>query len=152
MDWDKAFKKYVWDDQKTPYLTPTGKLTQTQAGYELYAYSLFLGILFTVVAIGALTGAAHPGKAYGVALYAFTVICAAILLGATRHYYAAIYCASAPPCALLFFYLYGFHPNLGAIDHAVILVFVVLWLRYALRVVAIGKRYEDMPANTDGAA
>ena len=151
MDWDKAFKKYVWDDQKTPYLTAPAKLTQVQAGYELYAYSLFLGILFTVVAIAGLTGTGHVGKAYGVALYAFTVVCAAILLGATRHYYAALYCASAPPCALLFFYLYGFHPNLGAIDHAVILFFVVLWFRYGLRVVAIGKRYADMPPETGGA-
>lgn len=151
MDWDKAFKKYVWDDQKTPYLTAPDRLTQVQAGYELYAYSLFLGILFTVVAIAGLTGTGHTGKAYGVALYAFTAVCAAILLGATRHYYAALYCASAPPCALLFFYLYGFHPNLGAIDHGVILVFVVLWFRYALRVVAIGKRYPDMPPETGGA-
>ena len=144
------FKKYVWDEQKTPYLTSVDKLTQTQASNELFVFSLFLGTFFTVVAIASLTGLGHAGKTYGVAIYAFTMVCAAILLGATRHYYAALYCSTGPPAALIYFYVYGFHPNLGAIDHAVILFVVVVWLRYSWRVLTIGKRYEEMPNGSNG--
>lgn len=31
MDWEKHFKKYVWDDDKTPYFTPVLKLNRRQA-------------------------------------------------------------------------------------------------------------------------
>jgi Flp pilus assembly protein protease CpaA len=152
MDWEKIFKKYVWDEQKTPYLTRVSELTRTQASNELFVYALFLGIFFAVVAMVSLTGVGHPGRSPGVALYAFSIVCAAILLGATRHYYAAVYCTTAPPAALLYFYLFGFHPNLGAIDHAVIVFVVVIWLRYSFRVLAIGKGYEDMPLGPSGKA
>ena len=31
MSWDKYVKKYVWDDDKTPYFTPAQKLNKSQA-------------------------------------------------------------------------------------------------------------------------
>jgi hypothetical protein len=145
MDWENLFKKYVWDESRTPYLTPVADLTKSQANYELFAFSLFLGTLFTVVAIASLTNASQIGPAQGVSIYAFTIVCGAILLGATRDYLAALYCATAPVGAVLYFYAFGFHPNLGAVDHVVILVVIVIWLRYSLRVVSIGRRYPDMP-------
>ncbi len=145
MDWEKLVKKYVWDESRTPYLTSVGDLTRSQAKFELFAFSLFLGTLFTVVAIASLSNAPHIGRAQGVSVYAFTIVCGAILLGATRHLLAALYCATAPVGAMFYFYVFGFHPNLGAVDHAVILVLIVIWLRYSLRIVSIGKRYPDMP-------
>ncbi|GMQ76725.1 MAG: hypothetical protein BMS9Abin01_2016 [Gammaproteobacteria bacterium] len=145
MDWEKLFKKYLWDESRTPYLTSVADLTKSQANFELFAFSLFLGTLFTVVAIASLTNAPYIGRAQGVSIYAFTIVCGAILLGATRHYLAALYCATAPIGALLYFYVFGFHPNLGAVDHVVILVVIVIWLRYSLRIISIGKRYSDMP-------
>ena len=145
MDWEKNFKKYVWDDDKTPYFTPVAKLDRSQAGNEITIYALFIGTLFCVIAVLANTGALPHGRSFAVALYAFTMVCAAIVFGFTKHYFTAWYCGLAPVAALAYFYLFGFHPNSGPVDHVVILVIVGLWLRYSWRVITIGKHYEDMP-------
>jgi hypothetical protein len=145
MDWDKHFKKYVWDDDKTPYLTPVLKLNRRQASNEIYVYALFIGTLFGALALIANTGALPHGRSFAVALYAFTVVCAAIVLGFTKHPISAWYCGLAPVAALVYIFYFGFHPNSGTIDHVVILVLVGLWLRYSWRVIAIGRHFEDMP-------
>lgn len=145
MDWEKNFKKYVWDDDKTPYFTPVAKLDRSQAGNEITIYVLFIGTLFCVIAVLANTGALPHGRSFAVALYAFTMVCAAIVFGFTKHYFAAWYCGLAPVAALVYFYLFGFHPSSGPVDHVVILIIVGLWLRYSWRVITIGKHYEGMP-------
>ena len=145
MDWEKHFKKYVWDDDKTPYFTPAAKLNRSQAGNEITIYTLFIGTLFCVIAVLANTGALPHGRSFAVALYAFTMVCAAIVFGFTKHYFVAWYCGLAPVAALVYFYVFGFHPNWGTVDHVVILVIIGLWLRYSWRVITIGKNYEDMP-------
>ncbi len=145
MDWEKHFKKYVWNDDKTPYFTPVAKLNRSQASNEIAIYALFIGTLFCVVAVLANTGALPHGRSFAVALYAFTMVCAAIVFGFSKHYLAAWYCGLAPVAAFVYFYLFGFHPNSGTIDHVLILVLVGLWLRYSWRVIGIGKHFEDMP-------
>ena len=40
---EKFLKRYVWDDEKTPYFTPSSKLNKRQAGYESLAYAIFAG-------------------------------------------------------------------------------------------------------------
>jgi len=145
MDWEKYIRKYVWDNDKTPYFTPVSKLNRLQASNEIYIFALFVGTLFCVVAVLANTGGLPHGRSFAVALYGFTMVCAVIIFAFTKNALAAGYCGLAPVAALAYFYLFGFHPNSGAIDHVVILVLVGLWLRYSWRVVTIGMRFEDMP-------
>ena len=145
MDWEKQFKKYVWDDEKTPYLVPVSKLDRRQASNEIYIYSLFIGTLFCVLAILANTGALAHGRSFGVALYAFSMVCATIILGFTKHPIAAWYCGLAPVAALIYFFVFGFHPDSSTVDHVVILVLVALWLLYSWRIITIGRCFEDMP-------
>ncbi len=40
LDWEKLFKRYVWDDERTPYLTRVRNLSRVQAHYELSATAL----------------------------------------------------------------------------------------------------------------
>ena len=145
MDWEKHFKRYVWDDDKTPYFTPVAKLDRRQASNEVYVYALFIGTLFCVVAVLANTGAFPHGRSFGVALYAFSVVCAAIVFGFTKHPIAAWYCGLSPLATLVYFFYFGFHPHSAAIDHVVLLVLTALWLRYSWRVIAIGRQFDDMP-------
>ena len=149
MDWDKHFKKYVWDDDKTPYFTPVLKLDRRQASNEIYVYAVFIGTLFCIIALLANTGALHHGRNFGVSLYAFSVVCAAIVFGFTKHPAPAWYCGLAPVATLAYFYYFGFHPNSSAVDHVVVLVVIGLWLRYSWRVIAIGRHFEDMPEPED---
>ena len=145
MDWDKHFKKYVWDDDKTPYFTPVARLNRRQASNEIYIYSLFVGTLFCVVALLANTGALPHGRSFGVALYAFSMVCATIVLGVTKNSIAAWYCAVSPLAALVYFFVFGFHPDSSTVDHVVIVLIVALWLLYSWRLVRIGRHFDDMP-------
>jgi hypothetical protein len=145
MNLEKYFKRYIWDDERTPYLVRVAKLTRSQADYEIYAYAVFVGVLFGVVTGGSLLSQDPQIRSEAVAVYGLTVVCAALILGFTKAVQAAWYCGVVPLVALLYFFLYGFHPNLSTIDHAVLIVFGLIWLRYSLRVAAIARAYPDLP-------
>ena len=151
LDWEKLVKRYVWHDERTPYFTRVAHLSRRQAHYELFGYALFTGVLFVVLSVVSLSGELPHGDAAGVSLYAFSVCCAAILLGATRHPWAALWCASAPLAALGYFAIYGFHPNLGIPDKVVLVTVMLAWLLYARRVVAVARAWPRLqgPGGTD---
>jgi hypothetical protein len=144
LDWEKLFKRYVFDDTRTPYLVAVARLTQRQARYELFVYTLFMGVLFGVLAVASISTALPHRGALGVPIYALSVVWAAIALGLTRHAWAAAYCACAPVAGLLYLALFGFHPNLGPWDKALLVVVLLLWLRYSWRVMTIVRTYPDM--------
>ena len=145
MDWDKLLKRYVWDDAKTPYFIAVRRLTRSQARHELFVYTLLLGVLFAVLAVASLSPRYPHGHSEVVPLYAFSVVCATILLGISKHYYAALYCASAPVAGLAYFALYGFNANMGALDKVLLVAAMLVWLRYCVRTVAIARAYPGMP-------
>jgi hypothetical protein len=145
LDWEKLFKRYVFDDTKTPYFVAVGRLTQTQARHELFVYTLFMGVLFAVVAVASLSTELPHRGALGVPIYALSVVWVAVVFGLTRHAWAAAYCASAPVAALMYFALFGFHPNLGTWDKVLLTAIVLAWLRYSWRVLAIVRAYATMP-------
>ncbi|MDH5210440.1 MAG: hypothetical protein OEW96_02020, partial [Betaproteobacteria bacterium] len=80
----------------------------------------------------------------GVSLYAFTVCCAAILLGATRHPWAALWCASAPLALLAYFAVWGFHPALESLEKVLLVLIAVVWLLYSRRTVAVARAWEGL--------
>jgi hypothetical protein len=148
LDWEKLVRRYVWHEERTPYFTRVARLTRRQAHYELFGYALFVGVLSGVLAIASLQTGVLNGGADGVSLYAFTLCSAAILLGATRHPWAALWCASGPVAALVYFLLYGFHPNLDPADQIVLVVVMALWALYARRVVAVARAFPGLPGPT----
>ncbi|MBM3353904.1 MAG: hypothetical protein FJY47_01285 [Betaproteobacteria bacterium] len=144
LDWEKLVKRYVWNDERTPYLTRVAKLTRTQAQYELFGYALLVGVLFAALSVASLSSELPHGDAAGVSLYAFTVCCAAVLLGATRHPWAALWCAGAPLGLLAYFAAWGFHPGLETGDKALLVAAVLAWLLYSLRVVAVARAWQGL--------
>lgn len=146
MSWEKYIKRYVWDDERTPYLTPVDRLSRIQADHETFAYTVFLAFLFVIVAVLASLGRLAGGSAPLVAFYAFTVLIAAALLGTSKHPGAAWYLLAAPVMALLHVALVGLPARLETIDHLVIIGFLLLWLRYGWRVVRLTKAYPAMSA------
>lgn len=150
MNWESFIKRYVWHDERTPYLVPVSRITRRQADYEIYAYTIFLGILFTMVTIAALSGATPQGRSEAVALYGFTVVCSTVVFGVTKHVWAAFYCSATPLAALVYFFTFGFPADLGTIDHVVLIVFALIWLRYSLRIVNLAKAYEQLPEAPPG--
>jgi hypothetical protein len=141
---DKYFRKYVWDDERTPYLISVARLTHGQIEYELRFYAVITGVLFALVSLAAPSNSLPHGDARGVSLYAFSQVCAALLLGMTRSAWAALYCASAPLAALAYFALFGFHASLGFADKTLLLTAMVLWVAYCGRLVAIARAYAGL--------
>jgi hypothetical protein len=142
VSWEKLIKRYIWDDVRTPYLVPASRMTRRQADHEIFAYSIFLGVLLFIVCLAALP---HAGMADLIVLYAFSAIVATVVLGVTKHLYAAWYCGTIPLALLGFLLVYGFPAGLAPIDHFVLIVFALIWLPYAYRVVGIARAYPAMP-------
>jgi len=145
LDWENLFKRYIIDDEKTPYFTPVARLNRRQARYELFAYCLLTGVLYALVGIASLSSGLPHGSAIGVPLYALSLLLAVLVLGLTRHPHAAAYCATGPVAAVLYFVQFGFHPNTGTGDKVLLVVLLLFWLRYNFRVVAIARAFRDMP-------
>lgn len=145
MDWESFIKRYVWDDEKTPYFIRVDKLNKGQAGNELLTYTFFIALLFAIISIISLTENAPHGRSFPVALYAFSVSCSAVLFGVTKHVHAAYYFALAPLATLLYLGFGGFPPNLASIDKLFLVGVCLALLRYSMRVVAIAKAYPNLP-------
>ena len=144
MSWDKYIKKYVWDNDKTPYFVAVPKLNRSQADHELFAYTLFIALLFAAISVISLSESAPHGKSYGVALYGLSVFWGAVLFGVTKHVHAAYYLALAPLASMAYFFVVGFPPGLATIDELLLVCIALAMLRYSMRVVAIAKTYPDM--------
>jgi hypothetical protein len=115
-----------------------------QAHYELFGYSLLMGVLFAALSVVSLSTTLPHGDAAGVSIYAFTVCCAAVMLGATRHPWAAMWCAGAPLAVLAYFGYWGFHPHLELADKVLLVAGVIAWLLYSRRVVAVAHAWQRL--------
>jgi hypothetical protein len=145
LDWPGLFKRYVGNEIKTPYFVAVGRLSRKQADNELFVYTLFLAVLFGVVGVASLSPVLPHGDRLGVSLYAFLVAGAAVVFGFTKHPVAAAICASAPVGVLIYFTLFGFHPNAATGDKILQVIIAVLWLRYSWRILQIARAYPTMP-------
>lgn len=147
MDWYHYLKRYVWDENKTPFLIDVDKLSKRQADSEIFLYAMFLSVP------GALTAAA--AVAYGlqngfdrlawIGVYGFSVCVAAALLHTKKHMVSALYCVSVPVVLFAYLFVQSYHPKLAWLDQLVLTAVLLLWLRYTARIAAIVKRYPSMP-------
>ncbi|MDX1540614.1 MAG: hypothetical protein R3349_04355 [Geminicoccaceae bacterium] len=147
MSWETFIKRYIWDDERTPYLVRVAKLTRRQADYEIFAYTLFLGLLYGLTAIVALSPAGG-GRSELIALYAFSVVCAALIFSIMKSEVAGQWCAASSLVGAVIYAATGFGGGLGWIDHVLIAAFLAIWLRYSLRIWTLARTY---PALTDPA-
>jgi hypothetical protein len=142
VDWPGLFRRYVWHEERTPYLVGAERLTPPQARSELFVYGLLLATLASLVAVVSALAGTEPGLlgAPGVALYAATLVLGAIVLGARGHPLAAWFCATAPLVMELGILADALRPGMSANERITLLTLGALWLAYALRVVRIARR------------
>jgi hypothetical protein len=144
LDWVGLFKRYVGNDVKTPYFVAVSRLTRTQANNEVFVYALCLAVLCGVIGAVSLSPALPHGNTLSVSIFAFAIMAGAIAFGVTKHPAAAAICATTPVAALMYFALFGFHPNAATGDKVLQLIIVMLWLRYSWRIVQIARAYPTM--------
>jgi hypothetical protein len=145
LDWEGLFKRYVWDSRTTPYLVAADKLNRGQADFEILAYCLFNGLLFAVVAVGALSEAMPFGRSPAIGLYGFTVVCAAVTFQYTKVVPAAVFVALSPLAGLVFLATYGFGSARPVGDTLIVFGMVLVLLVYSLRIVRIARLYPSLP-------
>jgi hypothetical protein len=144
LDWVGLFKRYVGDDIKTPYFVAVSRLNRLQARNEFFVYTLLLSVLFGVVGVASLSPTLPHGNTLSVSLYAFLIAGAAVVFGFTKHPAAAAVCASAPVGVLIYFTLFGFHPNAVTGDKILQVIIAALWLRYSWRTLQMARAYPSM--------
>lgn len=147
LDWEGLFKRYVWDDRTTPYLVPVAKLNRQQADSEVLAYSLFVGVLFSVVALGAMSEMSPHGRSPAAGFYAFTVVCACLLLHYTKAVPAALYLGTAPLAGLGYVAVVGTTSGRNPIDTAVVAAILIVLALYSFRLLNLIRRYPSLPDN-----
>ena len=147
MDWSNFIKRYAWDNEKTPHLLRVDGLSKSQAKKELFVYTLFLAILFAMATLIMVAGAKSGANfmSLAMAFYTFSVFCSAVVLGINKFHSAALYAAGAPLAAFLYILADGMGPGQGTAEKIGLLVFALIWFRYALRITAIARVYPDMP-------
>ena len=144
MDFYGFIKKYVWNEEKTPYLVPVHRLSQLQARNEVFVYSILMASFFLVAGVAALLGASIVAGSLIVAAYSFVLCGAAVILSATLREWPAFICATAPPAVLLFLLVHGFSPTLHTLDKVLIAgVLIAFWV-YTFRVCRIAKVYPGL--------
>jgi hypothetical protein len=102
-------------------------------------------VLCAIVSVAALSSKLPHGSSAIVSIYAFTVVCAAVLLGMSRHAWAGLWCATPPLAGLAYFAAYGFHPNLGLQDKVLLVLAMIAWLAYCRRLLAVVRAYAKLP-------
>lgn len=149
LDWEKMFRRYVHDEDKTPHFTSVARLNKRQARNEVFAYSLLLGVLFAFLGVIGIAGKLPQGEAIAAPIYAFFTVWMAVVFAWTRNQMAGAFCALAPVAVWLYLMIYGFPPKLGINDKVLIGIVLVVWVYYSWRIVRIAARYPDMPEPQD---
>ena len=136
------FKRYVGDDIKTPYFFAVGRLTRV-AG-QIRAVCLHAVPDRAVrrrrrrvaVARRCRTATRSPCRSMPSSSRAPPSCSASRSIPA-----AAAVCASAPVGVLIYFTLFGFHPNAATGDKILQVIIAMLWLRYSWRILQIARAY-----------
>ncbi len=144
MEWEKLFRKYIWNEQTTPYLTPVASLTRRQANSEILFYCWFHAILLGLIAVLSLRGGPNTSS-LGVSYYGFTVVCASVLFGILKNYAAALFLSATPLVGLAYLFLYGLGSERPAGDTLIVTIILLLFLRYSFRIINIARTYPFLP-------
>lgn len=148
LDWEKMFRRYVHDEDKTPYFTAVRKLNRRQAASEIFVFTLFLGLLFAFAGIAAMAGKLPHGHAVTVPIYAFCTVWMAVVFAWTKNQMAGAFCALAPLAIAVYLIIYGFPPKLGPNDKMLVGAILATWIAYSWRIVLIAAHYPGMPEPT----
>lgn len=150
-DWPKMFRRYVYDEEKTPYFVSVGRLNKRQARNEIFLYAFFVSMLFGILGLVALTGKLPHGEAVGVPIYALFTVWLAVTFAWTKNPMAGAACALAPIALAVYLIVFGFPAKLGPVDKVLVGAVIVGWFVYSWRMIRLVARYPDMSEPTEQA-
>ena len=150
LDWERMFKRYVFDDARTPHFVRVAKLSRTQAHYEILFYALLVVPVCIMLGVASLSGKMPHGNLPAVALYALAAAWATIVFAWNKNQLAGAFSATVPVALLLYFALFGFPEKMSGPDSVILTAVVIAWAAYNWRIVKIAGAYPDMIDRPDG--
>ena len=134
--WFSKVPGYIFDKQKTPYLTDTKDLTLAQSQYELAAYGVFVGSLYGIVGLAAiLTFFKNNDPIYLAWLMASVAVIYSIFAVVRKYELIGSYIISVAPSVIVAYSLFeAFKNNLSFLTLTIFLCLFLLSLKYGWRV------------------
>ena len=144
--WFNFVKKYIWDNESTPYHIPPQRLSREQANKEVYFYSMFEGTLVGIVLISMMAHTYLTQDTSNLLYlgYGVSLLISLFYLVRNKQIWFAIYSSSLPLIILIIFNFKGFHPENTGLDKLLLSGFLTLWLIYCYRLFNICKFYKNL--------
>ena len=134
--WFSKVPGYIFDKQKTPYLTDAKDLTLAQSQYELAAYGVFVGSLYGIVGLAAsLTYFKNNDLIYLGWLMASVAVIYSIFAVVRKYELIGSYIISVAPSVIVAYSLFeAFKNNSSFLTLTIFLCLFLLSLKYGWRV------------------
>ena len=137
--WFSKVPAYLFDKQRTPYLTEAKKLTLAQSQYELVAYGVFVGSLYGIIALAAiLTFFDNNNMIYLLWLVASVGVIASIFCVIRSYDLISSYIISLAPSVIVSICFYeALMIKSSLLTLSIFACFFLLSLKYGWRVIRI---------------
>ena len=137
--WFSKVPGYIFDKQKTPYLTEAKDLTLAQSQYELVAYGVFVGTLYGIIGLAAtLAFFENNHLLYLLWITASVAVIYSIFSVIRKYELIASYVISiAPPIVVAFCSYEAFLKKSSFLTLTIFLCLFLLTLKYSWRVIKI---------------
>ena len=134
--WFSKVPGYIFDKQKTPYLTEAKDLTLAQSQYELAAYGVFVGSLYGIVGlVASLTYFKNNDPIYLGWLMASVAVIYSIFAVVRKYELIGSYIISVAPSVIVAYSLFeAFKNNSSFLTLTIFLCLFLLSLKYGWRV------------------
>ena len=137
--WFSKVPGYIFDKQKTPYLTEAKDLTLAQSQYELVAYGVFVGTLYGIIGLAAtLAFFENNHLLYLLWITASVAVIYSIFSVIRKYELIASYIISiAPPIVVAFCSYQAFLKKSSFLTLTIFLCLFLLTSKYSWRVIKI---------------
>ncbi len=147
--WFQKVKKYVWNEDKTPFHLTPKQMRKQQAHNELFFYAAFEGVLSAMLIFGILAQMYITGDTAYVPLLLYGLIITGVqyFLIKRKNTWAALLSSSPPLVISGILFTHGFHPNNTIVEKLLLGCFLACWLIYSFRIQAICRNFPGMSDN-----
>ena len=134
--WFSKVPGYIFDKQKTPYLTEAKDLSLAQSQYELTAYGVFVGTIYGIIGLAAILSIFEGSNSiYYIWLFASVLVIYSIF-NVIRKYelFSSYVIALAPAIVVGFCFIEALTKNSSLLSITIFVCLFLLSLKYGWRV------------------
>ena len=134
--WFSKVPGYIFDKQKTPYLTEAKELTLAQSQYELTAYGIFVGSIYAIIGLAALLSVLENNNfIYFVWLFLSVSVIYSVFNVIRKYELISSYVISLAPSVVILFSLYdAVTKNSSLVSLIIFVSLLLLAIKYGWRV------------------